>query len=101
VAYKADIDDYRESPALDIIKLLQARGAAVSFHDPWVPDPIHELEGVPRRAIDAKSLAGIDVAVVVTNHKRLDYESILASVPLMVDTRNVFKGVSSPKLFRI
>jgi UDP-N-acetyl-D-glucosamine dehydrogenase len=101
VAYKADIDDYRESPALDIIKLLQARGAKVSFHDPWVPDPIHELQGVPRREVDAKSLAGVDVAVVVTNHKRLDYASILANVPLMVDTRNVFKGMSSPKLFRI
>lgn len=101
VAYKGDIDDYRESPALDIIKLLQQKGAEVSFHDPWVPDPIHELEGVPRRGLDAEALQGVDLAVVVTNHSNVDYHALLEHLPLAVDTRNVYKGLDSQKIFRL
>ncbi len=101
VAYKADIDDYRESPALDIIKMLQAKGAEVSIHDDWVPDPIHELEGVPRRSIDNGSLADVDVAVVITHHSNVDYPALLERLPLIVDTRNVYKGTESSKIFRL
>jgi len=101
VAYKPDIDDYRESPALDIIKLLQERGAELSFHDSWVPDPIPELADISRQGVTDGELAGIDVAVVVTHHSDLDYHGILERVPLVVDTRNVFKGIESPKIFRL
>lgn len=101
VAYKADIDDYRESPALDVIKLLQARGAQVSYHDEWVTASIPELAGVPRRGLTPAELKGVDVAVVITNHKKVDYAGLLASLPLVVDSRNVYKGVDSPKLFRL
>jgi UDP-N-acetyl-D-glucosamine dehydrogenase len=101
VAYKANIDDYRESPALDVIKLLQAKGAQLSFHDDWITATIPELADVPRRALDAGGLKGVDVAVVVTNHAKVDYKALLAAVPLVVDTRNVLKGVESPKIFRL
>lgn len=101
VAYKADIDDYRESPALDIIKLLQGRGAQVSIHDDWVKGQIPELTGVPRRALDAAGLKGVDVAVVVTHHKQVDYAGLLERLPLVVDSRNVYKGVESEKIFRL
>ncbi|MBM4117915.1 nucleotide sugar dehydrogenase [bacterium] len=101
VAYKANIDDYRESPALDVIKLLQGRGAQVSYHDEWVTAAIPELADVPRRGLAAADLKGVDVAVVVTNHKNVDYAGLLASLPLVVDSRNVYKGVESPKLFRL
>ena len=101
VAYKPDIDDYRESPALDIIKLLQARGAEVSYSDPLVPDPIPELADVARQDLAPADLAGIDVAVVVTHHKNIDYPGILERVPLVVDTRNVYRDFDSPKIFRL
>jgi UDP-N-acetyl-D-glucosamine dehydrogenase len=101
VAYKANIDDYRESPALDVIKLLQAKGAQVSFHDDWITAAIPELADVPRRALDASGLKGVDVAVVVTNHAKVDYKALLAALPLIVDTRNVLRGVESPKIFRL
>lgn len=101
IAYKADIDDYRESPALDVIKLLQGRGAQVCYHDEWVTASIPELADVPRRGLKPSDLKGVDVAVVVTNHKNVDYAGLLASVPLVVDSRNVYKGVDSPKLFRL
>jgi len=101
VAYKANIDDYRESPALDVIKLLQGKGAQVSFHDDWLTATIPELADVPRRALDAGGLKGVDVAVVVTNHAKVDYKALLAAVPLVVDTRNVLKGVESPQIFRL
>ncbi|MBN2170727.1 MAG: nucleotide sugar dehydrogenase [Candidatus Krumholzibacteriota bacterium] len=102
VAYKNDIDDYRESPALDIVKLLQGRGAKVSFHDAWVPHPIPELSGVPRVAdLSPAVLRGFDLGVIVTNHRDIDYAAVLDALPLVVDTRNAYKGVDSPKLFRL
>ncbi len=101
VAYKSDIDDYRESPALDIIKLLQGKGAVVCIHDDWVPDPIHEVSDVTRCSLDNESLDDIDMAVVITNHSNVDYQSLLERLPLIVDTRNVYKGIESDKLFRL
>ncbi|MDP6418636.1 MAG: nucleotide sugar dehydrogenase [Candidatus Krumholzibacteria bacterium] len=100
IAYKPDIDDYRESPALEIIKLLQAKGAEVSFTDPWIKGQVPEILDVPRRSLE-DSLEDVDLALVVTHHSGVDYEQLLKRVPLCVDTRNVFKGVASPKLFKL
>ena len=101
VAYKPDIDDYRESPALDIIKLMQQKGAEVYFHDSWVPDPIPELHDVKRSGLSSEELSDMDLAIVVTNHKNVDYDSILNHTELVVDTRNVYKGNESAKIFRL
>jgi UDP-N-acetyl-D-glucosamine dehydrogenase len=101
VAYKEEIDDVRESPALDIIEQLQRRGAEVRFHDPLVKSIDLEsgtLQAVP---LEAAELLEVDCAVVVTAHKEVDYRAILGAVPLLVDTRNCLPGVRDPKLFRL
>lgn len=87
-AYKPDIDDLRESPALDVIRLLQQKGARVSYHDPYIPHLSHdgwELESVPdlQAAVRAS-----DCVVIVTNHTSYDYPAILQQAGLIVDTRN-------------
>jgi UDP-N-acetyl-D-glucosamine dehydrogenase len=89
VAYKRDIDDVRESPALDVIRLLEERGAHVVYHDPHVPsfrEDGHEVHGV--ELTDAL-LAGVDAAVVITDHKAVDYQRIVDRCGLVVDARNV------------
>src|SRR6187401_837999 len=87
IAYKRDVNDMRESPALDILELLSQRGADVSYTDPFVPTMTHAgrtLESVPfERAI----ATAYDCAVVATDHSTFDYSRI-ASMPLVVDTRN-------------
>jgi UDP-N-acetyl-D-glucosamine dehydrogenase len=100
VAYKRDIDDVRESPALDIIHLLGRRGAAVSYSDPFVPQ-IH-TDGIELKAIDPD--AGVrqaDCVVIVTDHKKFDYPGLVKSARLIVDTRNALKGIESNKIVRL
>jgi len=102
-AYKPDIDDLRESPALDVIHLLQTKGALVDYHDPYIPSIHHddlELESV-------KDLMGsvrdADCVVIITNHKTYDYPAILEAATLVVDTRNALgeMGRVSPKVTRL
>ena len=88
VAYKKNIDDVRESPALDVIRLLEARGAEVSFHDPHVArirEEGTEHIGVP---LTAEGLSAVDAVVIVTDHDNMDYDLVVAHAPLVVDTRN-------------
>jgi len=88
VAYKPDIDDVRESPALDIIHLLEADGAQVSYHDPYVPHLEEEGEAWESVPLTDEVLSGMDAAVIVTNHKNVDYRKVLSLTPMVVDTRN-------------
>jgi UDP-N-acetyl-D-glucosamine dehydrogenase len=90
VAYKRDVNDVRESPALDIIELLAQRGARVSYTDPHVPalDGAHGMTSVP---FDEALVTPWDCAVVVTDHSVFDYGK-LSLLPLVVDTRNKLKG---------
>ena len=100
VAYKKNIDDVRESPALDIIHLLKQRGARVSYSDPYVLDLRHEgqnLEAIPVEA----GCREADCVVIVTDHKDFDYPAVLEMSKLIVDTRNAMKGLKSEKLFRL
>ncbi len=97
VAYKRDINDLRESPALDVIRLLGDRGAEVSYHDPYVPDLHHEsmpLESVP---LTADALHEADCVVIVTDHTSFDYNWIATESAVIVDSRNALKNVSNPK----
>src|SRR5581483_7032838 len=99
VAYKKDVNDMRESPALDILELLVKRGAIVSYTDPWVPelrDGAHARKSVDFGAALAD---GYDCVVVTTDHKLFDYERI-AALPLVVDTRNAIKR-RSPTVFKL
>lgn len=87
VAYKADVNDTRESPALRIIDLLRADGAQVAYHDPHVRElPTRGLRCIP---LDPETLAAHDVAVVVTAHSGIDWGMVAREAPLVVDLRNV------------
>ncbi len=100
VAYKRDIDDVRESPALDIILLLERRGARVTYSDPFVPSI--RLDGHDLTAEDPNSQAAeADCVVVVTDHAKFDYASIVKNARLIVDTRNALKKHPSPKIVRL
>lgn len=99
VAYKRDIDDVRESPALDVIELLTRRGASVSYVDPYVPEIDHGPHQMKAVSLEHAMTDGYDAAVVVTDHKAFDYASIVEAFPLVVDTRNALKGIKSDKVF--
>jgi UDP-N-acetyl-D-glucosamine dehydrogenase len=89
VAYKRDIDDIRESPALDIMRLLEERGAAVQYHDPHVPafrEHGREYRSVP---LSIEALASADCIMVVTDHSSVDYHYVARHARLVVDTRHV------------
>jgi len=100
VAYKKDIDDIRESPALDIMHLLARRMARVTYSDPHV-DEVRtdslELRSEPPEEMAAQA----DCVLIVTNHSAFDYPAILAEARLVVDTRNALKGVASDKIVRL
>ena len=94
VAYKRDINDLRESPALDVIRLLEEKGAVVTFHDPYVPE-IRE-EGYVRHSVDLTQNAAseADCVVIITDHQNVDYESVVRDAQLVVDTRNATRGIT-------
>ena len=97
VAYKKNIDDTRESPALRLWELLAAAGARVAYFDPHVPElPVTrahpELAGKPAIHPSPEALAGFDAAIAVTDHDAVDWEALAAAAALVVDTRNVYDG---------
>ncbi len=102
VAYKRDIDDVRESPALDIIHLLDKRGAKISYTDPYVPK-LRADGVVPEMcSVDPETAAAsADCVVIVTDHKSFDYGKIVEKARLIVDTRNALKGRESTKIVRL
>jgi len=100
VAYKRDIDDLRESPALDIIHLLHSRGARVTFTDPYIPSiSLNSTE------LRSSKLNGVieecDCAVIITDHSNVDYDKVLRKAALVVDTRNALRSVHSSKVIRL
>ncbi|MBV8904906.1 MAG: nucleotide sugar dehydrogenase [Acidobacteriia bacterium] len=100
VAYKRNIDDVRESPALDLLLLLRQRGAEVSYSDPFVP--VLQMDGLDLRAESpAEAAPGADCIVIVTDHAAFDYQSLVKQASLIVDTRNALKGFQSDKIVRL
>jgi UDP-N-acetyl-D-glucosamine dehydrogenase len=101
VAYKKDIDDLRESPALTIIELLQNEGAQVSYHDPYFPfiGKGRKYDLQMKRA-ELEQLGKYDCVVIVTDHSDYDYREIVREAQLVVDTRNATKGINDPKVVR-
>ena len=99
VAYKRDIDDMRESPALDVMLLLQRRGAVVSYSDPHVP--VLKMEGLDLKATPQEDGASADCVVIVTDHSSFDYTSLVERAGLIVDSRNALKGFRSEKIVRL
>ena len=89
VAYKRDVDDVRESPALDIIGLLAADGADVAYHDPFVPDLTEEGTALSSVPLVDQALTEADVVVIVTDHTDVDYARVLERAAVVVDARHV------------
>jgi UDP-N-acetyl-D-glucosamine dehydrogenase len=99
VAYKRDIEDVRESPALDVMLLLQRRGGLVTYSDPHVP-AIH-VGGFDLKAAPESTASDADCVVIVTDHSAFDYKKLVIDARLIVDTRNALKGVVSEKIVRL
>ncbi|HET7219589.1 MAG TPA: nucleotide sugar dehydrogenase, partial [Vicinamibacterales bacterium] len=104
VAYKRDIDDMRESPALDVMGLLHGKGATVSYADPYVPE-VHGREWSGRydiKSVDLTrgSIGQYDCVVIITDHKAFDYDALVAEADVIVDTRNAIKK-PHPHVFRL
>jgi len=97
VAYKRDIDDVRESPALDVIRLLEEHGATVEFHDPHI-DSVWE-DGHVRKsvALTKERVSAADAVVIVTDHHGVDYQMVMDNAPLIVDSRNVTASLTASK----
>jgi UDP-N-acetyl-D-glucosamine dehydrogenase len=100
VAYKRDIDDVRESPALDVIHLLGRRGARVSYTDPFVASVNVEGERMESTPLD-EALSQADIVVVVTDHKSFNYAEVASKAKLVFDARNAMKGISAANIRRL
>jgi UDP-N-acetyl-D-glucosamine dehydrogenase len=100
VAYKRDIDDVRESPALDVIHLLTKRGARVTYSDPYVAR-IQVEQNYFVAETNPEVVSQADCVVIVTDHKATDYGDLVERAQLVVDTRNALKGIDSPKIVRL
>ncbi len=104
VAYKKNIGDLRESPALDIMRLLQEKGATVLYHDPHVAEIVDDghtpLAGLPMASasLTEAALKGVDLAVVVTDHTAVDYARIVSLVPQLLDTRGAIRNDTTGKV---
>jgi len=98
VAYKKDVNDLRESPALDIIELLRRRGAEVSYTDPYFPSFEHAGHGMTHED-EAGAHTGKDCALIVTDHTVFNYAAIADRFPIVVDTRNALKGRRGAHIF--
>lgn len=104
VAYKKDVDDIRESPAVKLIELFRAQNAKVSYHDPYIPR-VEGLRAYPGLVIDstpltAANLSATDCVVIITDHSQLDYNLVTENAPLVIDTRNTCQGTGSNKIIR-
>lgn len=101
-AYKRDISDVRESPALDVIMLLKEKGAVVSYNDPFIPEVDEgefKLQSVP---LNEKTLKEADCVVIITNHSSYNYKMICKNAKLVMDTRNATKGIKgSAKIIKL
>jgi UDP-N-acetyl-D-glucosamine dehydrogenase len=95
VAYKKDVKDLRESPALEIIELLVKKGAMVSYYDPYLP--YLKIDGINLKGLkfDKDAFRDSDCVVIVTDHSGVDYKFVVDNSDLVVDTRNVLKGIKS------
>lgn len=98
IAYKNDVSDWRESPALEVIRLLQQDGVEVVYHDPYIPSARRaglDLESVP---LTAERLQAVDLVIITTAHRRVDYAFVVQHAKRVLDTRYATRGISSEKV---
>ncbi len=97
VAYKSNVSDARESPALDVIRLLKERGGKVVYNDPYVP----QVEGLKSIPVTESALRNADCVVITTAHSNYDYKEIVAKARLIIDSRNATKGIRNKKIVKL
>jgi UDP-N-acetyl-D-glucosamine dehydrogenase len=101
VAYKRDIDDTRESPALKIMSLLVQLGAVVQYHDPYIASVVIEGQEYVSQPLSGSNLRAADLVLIATDHTKVDYESVTQNAVLVFDTRNATSGTSAPNVRRL
>ncbi len=101
IAYKKDVADLRESPALKIASLLRKRGAEVSYHDPHVPQANLDEAAMESLPLTEETLHTQDIVIITTAHSEVDYRLVVDTAPLVFDTRNATAGLSAPNLIRL
>jgi len=102
VSYKRDVSDCRETPALRVVELLKQKGARVEYHDPLVP--FFQANGTPMKSQDlVQALARTDLAVIVTVHGQVDYETVCRTAPLVFDARGITRrlGIRLPNVYTL
>jgi len=101
LAYKRDVDDLRQSPAVKIARLLEKQGAALTYHDPYIPQIDQENLILTSRPLTAELLAAQDMVIITTGHSNIDYRMVVDHASLVFDTRNATQGIVSPKIVRL
>ncbi|MGV7976712.1 MAG: nucleotide sugar dehydrogenase [Anaerolineaceae bacterium] len=103
VAYKPNVNDLRESPAFDVIHLLQEKGALVSYYDPFVPEVDYEFVRMNSEKDLAAAVEKADLVAIITNHSKVDYNLVFEKAQLIFDARNALKNIAkkSPKVFKL
>ena len=102
VSYKKDINDCRESPALDIIELLKRNGVNVNYYDPFVPSlSNNNINLKSLKTLNASKIKSFDACAIITNHSKIDYNLISQNSNLVIDTRNVFPNIEGDHILRL
>ena len=101
VAYKRDIDDLRESPAIRIAELILEKQGEVFYHDSWVPEFIIGGSSVPRVDLTEEMLRSMDSVVLLADHSNVDYGAVVRDASLILDTRNALKAFAGDKVVRL
>ena len=101
VAYKAGVNDIRESPALNVMRLLQEKGAVLSYTDPYIPAIREDGFSLDSLPLANGYLGTVDCVVILTNHTEFDYKAVVSTANMIVDTRNALKGVRGDNIIRL
>jgi len=101
MAYKRDVDDLRQSPAVKVARLLVEQGATLSYHDPYISQVDQGGLALQSMPLTGELLAAQDIVVIATDHSNVDYHMVIEHAPLVFDTRNAAQGIVSPKLVRL
>lgn len=101
VSYKKDVNDTRESPAMEIIRHLKKEGADVFYFDPYVPEIRLDAESIKSVSWNPKSFKDKDCVIIITDHSSIDYEEVLKNSRVVFDTRNVYKNINAPNLEKL
>jgi UDP-N-acetyl-D-glucosamine dehydrogenase len=101
VAFKAGVDDLRESPSLGVLDRLAKQGAIVTYHDPFVPEVVIGEGPIRSSPLDEATVAEQDCVIVLTAHDGIDFPAVIRVAPLVFDTRGITSGLDAPNVVRL